>query len=131
MIDLEVLITVAVIIALAEAVTEELFKPIRENLIQFWPALEAILDTSTKYVAWILAGVFLGLSGITLFPELLPGMGGVVVTAIVAGIGANRLHDILNIPKQFAREQVLAAAAFEEWADTMEDFPVIEDLPEG
>lgn len=48
------------------------------------------------YVAWVLAAVLVFLTGYNMFEGLLPGVVGQVVTAIVAGGGANLLHDVTD-----------------------------------
>jgi hypothetical protein len=49
------------------------------------------------YVAWIIGGVLVYLSGANLFVAYLPDpIAGQVLTAIVAGGGANLIHDIFG-----------------------------------
>jgi hypothetical protein len=47
------------------------------------------------YIAWAVSGVLVALSGVNLFAEIMPSaIVGQVLTAVVAGGGANLLHDI-------------------------------------
>ena len=49
------------------------------------------------YPAWILAGVLVWLTGVNLFAAYIPNeLIGKILTAIVAGGGANILHDLSN-----------------------------------
>jgi len=51
------------------------------------------------YPAWILAGVFVWLTGVNLFAPYIPdALVGQILTAIVAGGGANLLHDLSDGP---------------------------------
>lgn len=51
------------------------------------------------YVAWVLAGVFVWLSGVNLFAAYIPSiLVGKILTAIVAGGGSNLLHDMTDKP---------------------------------
>lgn len=49
------------------------------------------------YVAWLVGGVLVFASGLNAFAEYLPNpLLGQVLTALVAGGGANLIHDIFN-----------------------------------
>lgn len=49
------------------------------------------------YISWLIAGVFVWLSGANLFAALIPSpIIGQILTAIVAGGGGNLLHDITD-----------------------------------
>lgn len=52
---------------------------------------------SLLYVAWLVAGVLVFLSGVNLFAAYLPSaLAGQVLTAVVAGGGANFIADLFN-----------------------------------
>jgi len=52
---------------------------------------------SLMYVAWIISGVFVWLTGVNLFAPYIPNeLIGQILTAIVAGGGGNLLHDITD-----------------------------------
>jgi hypothetical protein len=49
------------------------------------------------YVAWVISGVLVFLAGVNLFEALIPNaLIGKILTAIVAGGGANLLHDLTD-----------------------------------
>lgn len=51
------------------------------------------------YPAWIVSGLFVWLTGVNLFAALIPSeLVGKILTAVVAGGGANLLHDITDKP---------------------------------
>lgn len=51
------------------------------------------------YIAWVIGGLFIGLSGANLFGGLIENaIVGQVLTALVAGGGANLLHDLTDKP---------------------------------
>lgn len=55
------------------------------------------------YPAWILSGVFVWFTGLNLFAALIPNeLIGKVLTAVVAGGGANLLHDLTDKPDNLA-----------------------------
>ena len=65
-------------------------KPIfdKYNLDHFW----------LMYIAWAVGGALVYLSGVNLFVEYLPtAMVGQVLTAVVAGGGANILNDVFGM----------------------------------
>ena len=52
---------------------------------------------SLMYVAWMISGVFVWLTGVNLFAPYIPNeLIGQILTAIVAGGGGNLLHDITD-----------------------------------
>ena len=56
---------------------------------------------SLMYVAWIVSGVFVWLSGVNLFTAYIPNvLIGKILTAIVAGGGSNLLHDLVDRPAE-------------------------------
>ena len=60
------------------------------NLDKFW----------LMYIAWLVGGVLVWLSGANIFAEYIPGeLVGKLLTAFVAGGGSNLLHDIFDKPK--------------------------------
>jgi hypothetical protein len=72
---------------LSNRLVEALITPIFEKyeLDRFW----------LMYIAWAVSGVLVALSGVNLFAEIMPSaIVGQVLTAVVAGGGANLLHDI-------------------------------------
>ena len=51
------------------------------------------------FVSWALSGVFVWLTGVNLFAAYIPNaLVGQILTAIVAGGGANLLHDLTDKP---------------------------------
>jgi len=55
------------------------------------------------YPAWILSGVLVWLTGVNLFAAYIPNaLVGQILTAIVAGGGANLLHDLTDKPDNLA-----------------------------
>jgi len=49
------------------------------------------------YVAWVFSGVIVWLTGVNLFEVLIPNsLAGQIITAIIAGGGANLLHDFID-----------------------------------
>jgi hypothetical protein len=48
------------------------------------------------YAAWIIGALLVWLSGVNLFADYLPELAGRILTAIVAGGGANLIHDVLD-----------------------------------
>jgi hypothetical protein len=83
-------LTAAAFLALvSERIVAGLITPIFEkfNLDKFY----------LLYVAWIIGGVLVYLSGANLFSEYIPNpLIGQVLTAVVAGGGANLLHDLFD-----------------------------------
>ncbi len=63
-----------------------------------WPELDLWW---VVYPSWVLGGTLAWFAGINLFTDLIPGFNadlGRVLTAVVAGGGANLLHDIFDRP---------------------------------
>lgn len=51
------------------------------------------------YIAWVIAGVFVWLSGVNLFTAYIPNvLIGKILTAVVAGGGSNILYDLTDRP---------------------------------
>jgi len=100
---------VLVFAAIATAVVEKFFKPIRSFVLERFPtsAFGPLLDFLTPYVAWAISGSLVYYSGVNLFPDLLSPAIGNLVTAVASGFGANSIHDILSIPQTFAREMAV------------------------
>lgn len=80
------------LMVLANRFTAMIFKPIFEKyqLDNFWLA----------YIAWVLSGILVALTGLNLFAEYIPSvLAGQIITAVVAGGGANLLHDLTDKPE--------------------------------
>ena len=76
---------------LANRLVAMLVRPLFEKyeLDKFW----------LMYVAWIFSGVLVAFSQVNLFAAYIPNaIVGLVLTAIVAGGGANLLHDLTDEP---------------------------------
>lgn len=89
MFDEMVLETVIGLMVLANRLVEAFVTPIFErfNLDKFW----------ILYIAWIISGAFVFPTGLNLFSEIIPNpLFGQILTAIVAGGGANILYDIAD-----------------------------------
>ncbi len=91
-------LTVALFLALvANRLTEALIVPVFEKFKwdKFW----------LLYISWIVAGVLVALSGVNLFGDYIANpLVGQVLTAIVAGGGANFIADLFNNRVEPARE---------------------------
>lgn len=77
---------------LANRLVEMLIKPLFEKygLDKFW----------LMYVAWVLAGVLVAFTQLNLFAAFIPNpLVGMILTAVVAGGGANILHDLTDSPR--------------------------------
>ena len=77
---------------LANRLVDMLFLPLFEkyNLDKFW----------LMYVAWVLAGVLVAFTQLNLFVAFIPNpLIGMILTAVVAGGGANLLHDLTDSPR--------------------------------
>ena len=93
--------------AIATAVVDKFFKPIRAFIMDKWPesAAGSLLDFATPYVAWVISGALVYYGKVNLVPaDILSPTLGILVTAVVSGFGANAIHDLLSIPQTFARE---------------------------
>ena len=89
--DVTILEIVIGMMVLANRLVAMLVTPIfdKYSLDKFWLA----------YPAWILAGVFVWLTGVNLFALIVPNpLIGQILTAIVAGGGSNLLHDLTDKP---------------------------------
>ena len=96
--------------AIATAVVEKFFKPIRSFVMDRWPAsnVGVLLDFTTPYVAWVISGALVYYGKVNLVPaDILSPTLGVLVTAVASGFGANAIHDLLTIPQTLARELVV------------------------
>ena len=85
----EVLSIVIGFMVLSNRLVEALITPIFEKyeLDKFW----------LMYLAWIVSGVLVFLANANLFTDIIPDpMIGKVLTSIVAGGGANLLHDLVD-----------------------------------
>jgi hypothetical protein len=85
----EILAVVVGFMVLANRLVEALITPIfdKYELEKFW----------LMYVAWAVSGVLVWLAGVNLFAEFMPDpLVGKILTAIVAGGGANLLHDLTD-----------------------------------
>jgi len=52
------------------------------------------------YASWVLSGILVWLAGVNLFAAFIPGeLIGKILTAVVAGGGANLLHDLTDKPE--------------------------------
>lgn len=75
---------------LANRLVEMLVTPLFEkyHLDRFW----------LMYVAWVFSGVLVAFSQVNLFAAYIPNaIVGLVLTAVVAGGGANLLHDLTDV----------------------------------
>lgn len=89
--DVAVLGVVIGFMILANRLVDMLITPLFEKygLDKFW----------LKYVAWGVSGVLVAFSQVNLFVDYIPNVTvGLVLTAIVAGGGANLLHDLTDKP---------------------------------
>ena len=89
--DVAVLGVVIGFMILANRLVDMLITPLFEKygLDKFW----------LKYVAWGVSGVLVAFSQVNLFVDYIPNVTvGLVLTAIVAGGGANLLHDQTDKP---------------------------------
>jgi len=92
--DVSVLAIIVGFMVLANRLVEALITPIFEkyNLEKFW----------LMYVAWVLSGLFVGFANVNLFAAYIPNeLIGKILTAVVAGGGANLLHDMTDQPITF------------------------------
>ena len=89
MFDQMVLETVVGLTVLVNRLVEALVTPIFEKMgwDKFW----------ILYIAWVVSGAFVFPTGLNLFSEFIPNMlVGQLLTAIVAGGGANLLHNLTD-----------------------------------
>jgi hypothetical protein len=89
--DVTILGIVIGMMVLANRLVAALVTPIfdKYELDHFW----------LMFVAWIISGVFVWLTGVNLFAPYIPNaLIGQILTAIVAGGGGNILHDLTDKP---------------------------------
>jgi len=89
--DVTVLGIVIGMMVLANRLVAALITPIfdKYELDHFW----------LMFVAWIISGVFVWLTGVNLFAPYIPNaLIGQILTAVVAGGGGNLLHDLTDKP---------------------------------
>lgn len=87
----EVLVVVIGFAVLANRLVAALFTPLFDKYKweKFW----------LMFVAWAFAGLFVWLAGVNLFVEYMPDpLIGQILTAVVAGGGANILYDLTDTP---------------------------------
>jgi hypothetical protein len=86
---MEALTTAAFLVTVTNRLVDGLITPVFDkfSLDKFW----------LKYIAWVVGGVLVFVSGIDLFASVFvyPVIGQ-VLTAIIAGGGANLLHDVFD-----------------------------------
>ena len=88
--DIATLGIVIGMMVLANRLVAALITPIfdKYGLDKFW----------LMFVSWALSGVFVWLTGVNLFAAYIPNaLVGKVLTAVVAGGGANLLHDLTDV----------------------------------
>jgi len=88
--DIATLGIVIGMMVLANRLVAALVTPIFEKygLDKFW----------LMFVSWALSGVFVWLTGVNLFAAYIPNvLVGKILTAVVAGGGANLLHDLTDV----------------------------------
>jgi hypothetical protein len=89
--DVTVLGIVIGMMVLANRLVAALITPIfdKYELDHFW----------LMFVAWIISGMFVWLTGVNLFAPYIPdAIIGQILTAVVAGGGGNLLHDLTDKP---------------------------------
>lgn len=89
--DIQVLGIVIGFMVLANRLVAALIRPIfdKYSLDPFW----------LMFVAWVVSGVLVWVSGVNLFTPYIPSeLIGKILTAIVAGGGSNLLHDLTDKP---------------------------------
>ncbi len=89
MINEGLIVTIGSLVVLVNRFVEGFITPLFDkfNLDKFW----------LMYIAWILAGAFIFLTGLNVFEELIPNfVVGQILTAIVGGGGANILHNLTD-----------------------------------
>jgi len=88
----EVLAIVIGFMVLANRLIAALVTPLFEkyNWDKYW----------LMYASWVLSGILVWLAGVNLFAAFIPGeLIGKILTAVVAGGGANLLHDLTDKPE--------------------------------
>jgi hypothetical protein len=89
----EILAIVIGFMVLANRLVAAIITPLFEKyeIDKFW----------LMYVSWVLSGVLVFLANVNLFEAIIPNLIiGKVLTAIVAGGGANLLHDLTDVPDE-------------------------------
>ncbi len=89
--DVTTLGVVIGMMVLANRLVAALITPLwdKYSLDKFW----------LMYPSWILSGVFVWFTGLNLFAPFIPNaLIGQILTAVVAGGGANMLHDLTDAP---------------------------------
>ena len=87
--EAQVLAVVIGFMVLANRLVEMLVTPLFEKFEwdKFW----------IMYIAWVVSGVLVAFSQVNLFEAFIPNqIVGLVLTAIIAGGGANLLHDLVD-----------------------------------
>lgn len=87
--EVPMLVTATFLSVVANRLIEALVVPIFDKfkLNKFW----------LVYIAWVVGGLLIGLSGVNLFADYLPNETvGLVLTAIVCGGGANFINDLFG-----------------------------------
>lgn len=87
--EAQVLAVVIGFMVLANRLVEMLVTPLFEKFEwdKFW----------IMYIAWVVSGVLVAFSQVNLFEAFIPNqIVGLVLTAVIAGGGANLLHDLVD-----------------------------------
>lgn len=77
------------LMVLANRLVEALITPIfdKYKLDKFW----------LMYIAWVVSGLFVAFTGFNLFVDVIPNvLIGQILTSIIAGGGANLMHDLVD-----------------------------------
>jgi hypothetical protein len=83
------LVIIGSLVVLVNRFTEAFVTPIFDkfSLDKFW----------VMYIAWVIAGILVFLTGINVFAELIPNqIVGQILTALLGGGGANILHNLTD-----------------------------------
>jgi len=87
--DASVLAVVAGFMVLANRLVDALVTPLFDKF--GWDKFPIM------YIAWAISGILVALTGVNLFGSVIPNaLAGQILTAIVAGGGANLLHDFTD-----------------------------------
>lgn len=121
--DTGVIALVGLLAVVAEGLVEGLVAPLFDKwqLDKFW----------LTYAAWAVVSILVGLSGANLFVGIFPPLVGVILTALIAGRGANWIHDVFSRAakskeaialqlaehKEYNRRQQEAADAYKVWLE--------------
>jgi len=114
--ELSPLAIVGLFAAIAKALTEHAYKPIRSVVQEVKPdsAAAVIADKLTPYIAWVISALLVWFSQVNLFEGIMPTVPGIIFTAIASGLGANLLADTFDWPKTLARELTMYNVAAQE-----------------